>query len=137
RAAARLRPPAAGGDRPGRGRAAQRTDACPAVGRFVRAQGGDGGGGGLRRGLAGLPGHEGIAPVTSAPPPRPGWRPPALARTPRASHDGVVNGGGRDMFDRFSRSWELVKASAGVLRSDKALMLFPVLSGIATLAVLA
>ena len=41
------------------------------------------------------------------------------------------------MFEKFSRSWELVKASAGVLRSDKALMLFPVLSGIATLAVLA
>ncbi|GAA3926072.1 DUF6159 family protein [Luteimonas lutimaris] len=41
------------------------------------------------------------------------------------------------MFEKFSRSWELVKASAAVLRSDKALMLFPVLSGIATLAVLA
>src|SRR5690606_21833122 len=41
------------------------------------------------------------------------------------------------MFDKFSRSWELVKASASVLRSDKELMLFPVLSGIATLVVLA
>lgn len=41
------------------------------------------------------------------------------------------------MFDRLSRSWDLVKASAGVLRSDKELMLFPVLSGLATLAVLA
>lgn len=41
------------------------------------------------------------------------------------------------MFEKFSRSWELVKASASVLRSDKELMLFPVLSGLATLAVLA
>lgn len=41
------------------------------------------------------------------------------------------------MFEKFSRSWQLVKASASVLRSDKALMLFPILSGIATLAVLA
>ncbi len=41
------------------------------------------------------------------------------------------------MFEKFSRSWELVKASASVLRSDKELMLFPVLSGAATLAVLA
>src|SRR5690606_4565238 len=41
------------------------------------------------------------------------------------------------MFERFSRSWQLVKASASVLRSDKELMLFPILSGIATLAVLA
>jgi hypothetical protein len=41
------------------------------------------------------------------------------------------------MFEKFSRSWELVKASASVLRSDKELMLFPVLSGLATLIVLA
>ena len=41
------------------------------------------------------------------------------------------------MFERFSRSWQLIKASAAVLGSDKELMLFPVLSGIATLAVLA
>ena len=41
------------------------------------------------------------------------------------------------MFDKLSRSWDLVKASAAVLRSDKELMLFPVLSGLATLAVLA
>lgn len=41
------------------------------------------------------------------------------------------------MFDKFSRSWELVKASAAVLRSDKELMLFPVISTIATLVVLA
>ncbi len=41
------------------------------------------------------------------------------------------------MFDKFSRSWELVKASAGVLRSDKELLVFPVVSGIATLLVLA
>lgn len=41
------------------------------------------------------------------------------------------------MFDKFSRSWDLVKASASVLRSDKELMLFPVISGLATLVVLA
>ncbi len=41
------------------------------------------------------------------------------------------------MFEKFSRSWELVKASASVLRSDKELMLFPILSGLATLIVLA
>ena len=41
------------------------------------------------------------------------------------------------MFDRFSRSWELVKASASVLRSDKELLVFPVLSGIAAMLVVA
>ena len=41
------------------------------------------------------------------------------------------------MFEKFSRSWELVKASAAVLRSDKELMVFPIVSGIATLVVLA
>ena len=41
------------------------------------------------------------------------------------------------MFEKFSRSWELVKASAAVLRSDRELMLFPVISTIATLVVLA
>lgn len=41
------------------------------------------------------------------------------------------------MFEKLSRSWALVKASAAVLRSDKELMLFPILSGAATLVVLA
>ena len=41
------------------------------------------------------------------------------------------------MFEKFSRSWELVKASAGVLRSDKELMLVPLISGAATLVVMA
>ncbi|MBW3550872.1 MAG: hypothetical protein KY442_08640 [Proteobacteria bacterium] len=41
------------------------------------------------------------------------------------------------MFDKLSRSWGLVKASAAVLRSDKELMLFPVISSLATLVVLA
>jgi hypothetical protein len=45
--------------------------------------------------------------------------------------------GGDTMFDKFSRSWDLVKASASVLRSDKELMLFPVISGAVTLVVLA
>ncbi len=41
------------------------------------------------------------------------------------------------MFAKFSRSWELVKASAAVLRSDKELLVFPVVSGFAALIVLA
>jgi hypothetical protein len=41
------------------------------------------------------------------------------------------------MFDKFSRSWTLVKASASVLRSDKELLVFPVLSGIAAMIVVA
>ncbi len=41
------------------------------------------------------------------------------------------------MFEKFSRSWGLVKASASVLRSDKELMLFPILSSLATLMVMA
>ena len=41
------------------------------------------------------------------------------------------------MFDKISRSWTLVKASAAVLRSDKELLLFPVISAIATLLVAA
>jgi len=32
------------------------------------------------------------------------------------------------MFDRLSRSWELVKASAAVLRADKELVVFPIVS---------
>ncbi|WP_290782538.1 DUF6159 family protein [Arenimonas sp.] len=40
---------------------------------------------------------------------------------------------GWTMFDKISRSWTLVKASAAVLRSDKELLLFPVISAIATL----
>ena len=40
------------------------------------------------------------------------------------------------MFDRFARSWRLVKASAAVLGSDKSLLVFPLLSGMAALAVL-
>ena len=39
------------------------------------------------------------------------------------------------MFTRFSRSWELIRASGAVLRQDKELLLFPFFSAIATLAV--
>ena len=39
------------------------------------------------------------------------------------------------MFDKISRSWTLVKASAAVLRSDKELLLFPVISSLAALLV--
>jgi hypothetical protein len=41
------------------------------------------------------------------------------------------------MFEKFSRSWTLVKASAAVLRSDKELLLFPVVSAICTALVAA
>lgn len=39
------------------------------------------------------------------------------------------------MFAKLSRSWELVKASAAVLRADRELLVFPVLSTLATLCV--
>lgn len=39
------------------------------------------------------------------------------------------------MFERFSRSWALVKASYGVLRQDRELLVFPLLSGLATLVI--
>jgi len=41
------------------------------------------------------------------------------------------------MFDRMANGWELAKASLNVLRLDKELLLFPLLSGIACLLVLA
>ena len=41
------------------------------------------------------------------------------------------------MFEKFARSWELTKASAAVLRSDKELLLFPVISSLAALLVAA
>jgi hypothetical protein len=39
------------------------------------------------------------------------------------------------MFTRISNSWELVKASAGVLRADKELLVFPIISAIGLLLV--
>lgn len=41
------------------------------------------------------------------------------------------------MFARISNSWELVKGSYSVLRADKELVIYPILSGIATLLVTA
>ena len=41
------------------------------------------------------------------------------------------------MFDRLERSWRLVKASAAVLRQDKELLLFPLISLAALLGVVA
>lgn len=41
------------------------------------------------------------------------------------------------MFERFSRSWGLVKASSAVLGANKRLMVFPVLSAVCTLIVAA
>ena len=39
------------------------------------------------------------------------------------------------MFERFSRSWELAKASASVIQADKELLLFPLISSGALLVV--
>jgi hypothetical protein len=39
------------------------------------------------------------------------------------------------MFARFERSWQIVKASAEILRTEKSLLVFPFLSGIAALLV--
>jgi len=41
------------------------------------------------------------------------------------------------MFERLVRSWHLVKASMNVLRADPELLLFPLISGLAALAVMA
>lgn len=41
------------------------------------------------------------------------------------------------MFERMQNSWTLIKASAGVLRADKELILFPILSSIGVLLVTA
>ena len=41
------------------------------------------------------------------------------------------------MAGTFARSWALMKASAGVLREDKQLLLFPLLSGLCSLVVMA
>ena len=40
------------------------------------------------------------------------------------------------MFDRFARSWRLMKASAQVLRQDKELLVFPLVSTISALIVI-
>ena len=39
------------------------------------------------------------------------------------------------MFDSFSKSWQLVKASWAVLQSDKELLWFPIMSSIALIVV--
>ena len=41
------------------------------------------------------------------------------------------------MFQKLSNSWELVKASAAVLRSDKELIVFPIVSAVGSVIVLA
>lgn len=41
------------------------------------------------------------------------------------------------MFEKFSHSWSLIKASASVLRSDKELLVFPLLSAISCILVAA
>src|SRR5690242_19779578 len=44
---------------------------------------------------------------------------------------------GKRMAGKFARSWGLMKASAAVLRSDKALLAFPLLAGVCSLVVAA
>jgi Family of unknown function (DUF6159) len=41
------------------------------------------------------------------------------------------------MFEKFARSWQLIKASADVLRQDKELLVFPAVSALAALMVVA
>ena len=41
------------------------------------------------------------------------------------------------MFERLARSWDLVQASAAVLRDDKELLILPVISGLCSLMVMA
>ncbi len=41
------------------------------------------------------------------------------------------------MLERLSRSWSLIKGSAAVVRDNKSLLLFPVVSGLASMAVIA
>jgi hypothetical protein len=41
------------------------------------------------------------------------------------------------MFDRFERSWDLANACMGLLREDKSLLVFPLLSSIAMLLIVA
>ena len=41
------------------------------------------------------------------------------------------------MFEKLSNSWELVKASAAVLQADKELLLFPIISAVLSLLVVA
>ena len=41
------------------------------------------------------------------------------------------------MFEKFARSWQLIKASADVLRQDKELLVFPAVSAVAALLVAA
>ena len=41
------------------------------------------------------------------------------------------------MFERMARSWTLVKASASILMKDQSLLVFPLISGIAVVMVMA
>lgn len=41
------------------------------------------------------------------------------------------------MFERFARSWDLIKASASVLKKDKELLVFPAVSSVAAIVVAA
>jgi hypothetical protein len=41
------------------------------------------------------------------------------------------------MIERFVRSWELVKASAGVLAQDRELLMFPLIASLAAIAIVA
>src|SRR5215468_9105213 len=43
--------------------------------------------------------------------------------------------GGRPMASRFSRGWQLLKQSWAVMRQDRSLVLFPIMSSIACIVV--
>src|SRR5882762_5517472 len=56
--------------------------------------------------------------------------PAGLAAKLSTGHSSVVYDYGEGMMGKFSRSWQLVMQSFAILRSDKQLMLFPVLSAV-------
>ena len=61
----------------------------------------------------------------------------ALMASARKTPTQSTDAGATYMAGKFARSWALMKASATVLRSDKSLLVFPLLSGLCTLLVAA
>src|SRR6266480_7783508 len=63
--------------------------------------------------------------------------PAGLAAKLYTGHRSVVYDYGEGVMGKFSRSWQLVMQSFAILRSDKQLMLFPVLSAVSCFVVTA
>src|SRR6266567_955629 len=63
--------------------------------------------------------------------------PAGLAAKLSTGHRSVVYDYGEGVMGKFSRSWQLVMQSFAILRSDKQLMLFPVLSAVSCFVVTA